>query len=247
MSGRSGASATHGGRRPRSWSSCRARPRCGRARSSRRRRRAWPRGGARDRRRSSRARRYSSPWRRCCDARIVAADRARPASRARDRARPRRRRAPAPAPPHASGTGRASRAAARIGAVGGQQAALDLEPRGLGLGVADQAAREVALQLLELVAIDGAVELEPRQARRTHRSQQRPDHDDERHRRDQRQRQRQQHQASPSPQELGDALALGLARAARARPGSGRRRRRIEHACRARPAASSAGGPNHRA
>src|SRR5581483_4070359 len=43
-------------------------------------------------------------------------------------------------------------------AVGLQQAPCNLEPRGLGLAVPDQAARAVGFDLAELIAIDGGVE-----------------------------------------------------------------------------------------
>jgi hypothetical protein len=43
-------------------------------------------------------------------------------------------------------------------AVGLQQAARDLEPRGLGLALADQPARTVLLDLAELITIDHSVE-----------------------------------------------------------------------------------------
>ena len=46
----------------------------------------------------------------------------------------------------------------KLGAVGLQQAPRDLEPRRLGLSLADQPARAVGIDLAELVAIDRGVE-----------------------------------------------------------------------------------------
>ncbi len=43
-------------------------------------------------------------------------------------------------------------------AVGGKQPPRDLDPRGLGLLLPDQAARAIAIDLAELVAVDGGVE-----------------------------------------------------------------------------------------
>ena len=71
----------------------------------------------------------------------------------------------------------------QLGAVGLQQTARDLEPRGLGFSLADQPARAVGIDLAELIAIDGGVERLARMLARP-RAEQRPQQDKEHDRRE---------------------------------------------------------------
>ena len=71
----------------------------------------------------------------------------------------------------------------KLGAVGLQQAPRDLEPRRLGLSLADQPARAVGIDLAELVAIDRGVERLACMLVRPH-ADQRPQQDKEHDRRE---------------------------------------------------------------
>ena len=122
---------------------------------------------------------------------------------------------------------------------GGQQAPLDLQTRRLRLGLTDQAAGDVALQLLQLVAIDGGVV-----AGAVRQGTPGPQHWQHEHQPD-----RQRH--AGKNRNDGDHASGSLsncatrARSASVSGGGAAGRRRRASASPAPPASSTKAGPNH--
>ncbi len=130
----------------------------------------------------------------------------------------------------------------RFGRIGGEQPALDLQPRARGFAGLDQPAGRIAFELAQLVAIDGAVEFRAfgRRARALHQRQHHRRHHHEAH---ERQRDRQQHHDPSSSSRARRWRSSALSGGGGAASGRRRRRSRMTIAA----STSSAGGPNHSA